>query len=280
MHDRLITPEVLQRRSDAIILNMHSMVRNGMDPKWIRDLEKESPRRRKDLTQVQLGTKPAAIHLAEPFETFGDLLGEKSFLSYFPSEKDTGIIVVFDQETVSVWNPDLVIKTLNDHPEYSEGIPSPYDHSSFADFLEKQGPSKKEGIAFGLLLGYPQIAVERFVEYNGSAWDAANFLWEKAATFGIPILAPEPLVLLDLHETSTLHNPEIKKEFIRLAKLFQYPDQEIIEYVASLRPADVPGWQFLTSGNLTTKEEQQMREAYDASRFDAKLDRFLTSYGV
>lgn len=132
----------------------------------------------------------------------------------------------------------------------------------------------------GLVLGYPRIAVEQFERYFGKALTVAEKLWAKAEAQGVPTTVNQPIYLFDIHEPGNFQEPVVRDEFVRLAKLFQYPEVDLVEYVSQLRIADIPGWGYMTSGSTTQKDEYIARENYRLSNFDQKLEALLKEYAL
>lgn len=281
MAEKIIPAEILQQRSDTIILGMRRMVKAGADPKFLRYLEDDSPRKHRDLIQVYLGIKPCATQLIDVFDFYsvGDDLDDMGYLEYFPQEKDTGVKVSVHGYSCSVWNPDLVTEVLEEHNDLKAMVHvSPADHKGFGKFIDSLyfGKKREDFVLHGIILGYPRIAAEMFTDYNGLATSTAQKLWRTAVTRGIipQTQAPNPF-LWDLNDEGGIQEQAIRDEFVRLARRIGYPNTDLVNYVQGLRMADVPGWQFLTSGDATLPQEQRIRDQFAASGFDAKFARFL-----
>lgn len=289
MVERIVSAEVLQQRADTIIIGMRRAVDNGMDPQSFRYLEEEPySRKHRDLVQVYLGIKPCATHLLEVLDYY-DIDGlsprdDTRYLNHFPKTKDTGVTVLVDSLSCSIWNPPLVEEVLDEHRDLKAMVPvSPSDWLAFGNLLESfySCTTDADVLLHGVMLGYPRSAVEMFTKYYGVAVDDGQQIWKLAEAKGIIPQAPEPTsVLFDLHGMFGIHEPLIRDEFVRLAVLAGYPKADVVNYIQGLRAADIPGWQFFTSGNVTLAEEKRTRDQFAASWFDDKYTRFLNTLGV
>lgn len=278
------SPEILQQQSDSIILGMRRMIQSGLKPEEIAFLERDEPRKHRDLIQVYLGIKPAASHLDDPFSVYDSFDGTDYF-EHFPKKKDAGIEVLRNSfvDGGIVWNPALVQHVLTENadlPEVREIDGSKDSVERFFGDLER-GREKSRLIVNGILLGYPRRAAELFVEFHAKAFYLSNSIWQRAESMGISIQAPLPKeYIFDLHEEGGIHDTKIKDEFVRLAQLTRFGDLELISYVRGLRAANIPGWQYFTSGNETIEDEKRATSLYEASQFDKKLGLLLKEYGL
>lgn len=288
MSTRALSVEILQQRSDAIILGMRKAVDNGMNPKFFRHLEDGNPRKHRDLVQVYLGIKPCATYLTDVMDYYDtkpygqrDNIGH---LKFFPTADDTGITVLTDSVSCSVWNPEQVTEILANHRDLKDRVQTnPSNRDEFGDLLGSFYDSvRAEDILLqGVILGYPRSAVEAFVNYYGTAIEVAQQIWQQAIIRGAcPQTYPPEIPLFDLHDAPGIYDPKIKREFVRLARLIGYPNIDVINYIEGLRVAEVPGWQFFTSGDFTLNDENKMREQFAASQFDTKFAGLLKDFGV
>lgn len=282
MHERNTKPEILQQRADTFIMSLRNMVRAGLNPYEFQLLEEYASRRLRDVVQVYLGIKPAASYTPEVAETFFTI--RRSYVSLLSHEKDIGFSVfqTYDQDGTSCWNPLFVADILNENNDLrGASLLNPYDYKNFGSFLDGTDGNEipDRDVLEGLVFGIPRIAADQFSRYYIPSYILAEQLFETARDYGVTIKANPPLFLLDLSDSDGLHNPDIRDEFVRLAELFHYPNQELLFYIRNLRLADVPGWRYITSGQITNTEEKHNRDLYENSQFEKKFQRFLNEYG-
>lgn len=300
--ERSVSSDVLQMRADLLIEGLQRMFDNGLELEQIIALEQENPRAHRDMLQVYLGLKPAAtfLHPVEKAYSWkrwsdkGNRSTNTAGFEFFPQQQDSRITVL--RATGIMWNPHLVEQVLLDNLDITQNLrhqlPTPYgDQYGFSSELARicsDGNSSTNHLLAGLLLGYPRTAVELFTRHEGRIIPHSHYLAERARHRGIyeGSLIPESV------DDFVRDIDGVRAEFVRLERLLMYrkskprnalkrkiykAKQEYVEYMAGLRYAEVPGSPFVTSGDLTLEKEKVIRDRYEASGLDAKLEELLES---
>lgn len=295
MAERLVTPEILQARSDAIIKGIQRSIDNGLDPSKLQEIENNHRSRlhHRDLFGLYLGLKPL-------FREFGPL-GTPSvygtynpddanaYLQYLPQEKDTGIRTLWDKRCV--WNPALVASIFEENSELIPGnvYVNPYDTGWFSNLVihlhEPYAPEEAR-VLLGLIYGYPKDATRLFSKYGGlQVRDAMNVILYKADSRGDKLPWEPPIGTMQLAENIN----GVRDDLDRLIQLPGFTpeelgvDKDVIDYALLVRNADIPYFPFATILNpqtgrhITFDEEAKMRRDYEASKMDEKLSHLLSS---
>lgn len=291
MAERLVTPEILQTRSDAIIKGIQRAIDNGLNPSKLREIEinQRSKLHHRELLGVSLGLKPL-------FAEFGpqgtpSVYGTYSFSS-FPQEKDKGIETSWHNGFV--WNPAMVNTVFQGHKEL---IPdnvyvNPYNKKWFSNllaslqlFASEPNAPEQANVLLGLLYGYPKEAARLFSKYGVRVGDDMDKIYSKAHSSGRKLSWKPPISTLQLAENTS----GVRDDLARLTQLPEFApeelgvDKEVIDYALLVRNADIPYFPFATimnrkTGNhITHDEEAKMRREYETSRMDEKLNRLLSS---
>lgn len=286
----LLNAEIVQNRAMAIIRSLEQMVDQGLPPIKIKNLESIDSKSHRDLFLVYLGLKPAATHLNEVESHY--FHNNRNYLDMMPAFEEIGLTVFhgFDIQAPVVWNPDQEVEILSHNRELVAKVVKGISEWPFLrSLLEDQAVGKIDFAASlgsivqpyipweatylaGLLLGYPQQAAEKFANYYLEVSRVAELLWDEALQKRTIIDVSQPQTIREVRD-----NPKAKTAFIRLARMFNYPDQDLVKYVLEIRSAEVPGFQFTTSGRNTTTFERRMSYLYKSSGLDDKLNSFLNN---
>lgn len=294
MTERLVTPEILQARSDAIIKGIQRAIDNGLDPHKLKEIENHQWSRwhHRDLFGVYLGIKPLFKEfgpdgIPHVYKTYKPD-DTDTYLQYLPQEKDTGIRALWDNGFV--WNPAMAVSIFEEHQDI---LPdnfnlNPYDKEWFLNLIinlhEPNIPEEAE-VLLGLLYGYPENAARLFSKFGGfkvrNAMDAIYYRAD-SRRHNLPWKPPIGAMQLAVNLNGVRDD---------LARFIQLPgfapeelgvDKEVIDYALLVRNADTPYFPFATilgpeiGRHITHEEEIKMRRDYEVSKMDEKLSRLLS----
>jgi len=300
-----LSREDLQERTGAVFNSIGRMMEAGFNTAQLGGLERTFPRDHRDFWMVFLGLKPCSW-LPNPVTNC-----YKEYFEFLPEEKDIGIRVSANTQDIKVgyapwfWNIKMVQEVLGSTPEKIFEYPYSYCEVEIRQGLEKARDEvigldagagddeierKIRSLRFyygltnnaaveGVLLGYPLAAARLFGKFHRGLVEAAENQWRYAKRDGVELSCPEPpksiadLILnTDGARTQLLDLFERSNHFDPLEEGFY---GEMYRYLKGVRLANVPGFGYVTCGDLTRVEELSSRRLFAESGFDVELTRLL-----
>lgn len=298
----LATPEILQIRSDAIIASMQHMVEAGLKPENILELERQRPTDHRDFLMLYLGLKPYANFLDAVVDCYD------GYFDLFPGSLQTGVQVTIPRDIekyCDAWNYPLLKSVLSEISDDLLVFPLCTIHGPLDDMQENarlklswlmNTPADNNDPEFfvrvfirefvnsrtypnfpleAVVFGYPVVAGELFGKNHLVMIEEADRLWRQAEEDGMQLELECPTAPLHL----TQNRDGCRTEFVMLAEKLGC-DPNLLDFVKHMRSADVPGYPYLTSGDLTKDEECRLTELYGSSALDGKLKNFLEQFGA
>jgi hypothetical protein len=295
MKESLLTAEILQTRSDAIVNGIQKAIENGLDPRKLQEIESNQWSRwhHRDLFGVYLGLKPLFREfgphgIPQVYKTYKPD-DTDTYLQYLPQEKDTGVRTLWNNGLVL--NPMLVASIFDKHRKIltDNDFLNPHDEEEFTKTITiLHGPHMPEeaDVLLGLLYGYPESAASLFSKFGGlKVRDIMNKIWYEADYRGHKLPYTPPIGTMHLADNAN----GVRDDLARLIQLPGFAPEElginkdVIDYALLVRSADIPYFPFATIMNsetgrhITHNEEAKMRRDYEASKMDEKLIRLLSS---
>ncbi|OGK39830.1 hypothetical protein A3F34_02900 [Candidatus Roizmanbacteria bacterium RIFCSPHIGHO2_12_FULL_44_10] len=281
--------EVLTGKTEALVASLDSAMREGnLDPKLVRSLKSGAPRIHDDIILTYLGLKPATalvwyeldLH-NEEFYAQGYLA--QTYVKHFPTAAQGGTDIVIDlvpddrADIASLWNQEAIEAVVASHPDVFIGEVDYTDPSFLAEelaYFQCNNTSPEEDLIFGLLLGFPRSAVEPFAEHCPQIIAICEVRQSKDTRFFNRESTRSPLGQIKYNENGARDRLTAFLE----ASEFRV-DPALLNYISRMRPAEVPGFRFATTGPIS-EYEKQLTATWEASGVNAKLERLLVSHGV
>jgi hypothetical protein len=275
------TPRNLQIRADAVVEGHKQAFERGLNPESVLTLRYQNPWSFEDFLLLQLGLKPASVLLTNVAFTY---LDGKNYLDCFKAVRESGVSVNFSPYDPSIfWNPQLTRKVLRENEDlfekakqdvpdlmYWDATPEMDEFSYLLGFISSPQSPLSSTIMAGVLHGFPRRASEAFAEHYRNITPAIAWTIQKAMNQGQEF---------DLSQTIGVRtlctDPEFRDRITSMARLFGHPNERLIQYMAKIRYADIPGTPYVTSGNINRGAEMELKKAFQTSKVALKLDRLL-----
>lgn len=283
------TTEILVGRTDVLISALDTAIREGnLDPNLVRSLKSGAPRVHDDLVMVYLGLKPSAVLIWYEVTLYHgsfyrDGYRAINYLKHFPISDleggNFGVALISDDraEVASYWNQPVVEKVVRNNPDVFEGE---FDYSNAQTLAEELAyfqsvdTNPDEGRIFGLLLGFPRSAVESLARYAEVVVAICEARKHKDLQFFNSESEKMPFGQILYNENGA------RDRLVAFLEASEFRvDPGVLDYIRSLRPAEVPGYRYATTGPISD-HETQLTAAWEASGVDAKLEALLEAHGV
>ncbi len=285
--------ETLQRKAGVLVQTLDTSMWEGqLDPRLVRSFQSGAARTHQDLLLVYLGLKPAASLLT--VEVYGrnesfyrDNYSIHDYMLRFPLAAQGGsdLRVVYAEEftgdILAVWNPGTVTLAIRRNPDVFRSVTISPEDSSFGYLFysfarHPTGPF--EDRIYGLLVGIPRDDVERFAAYDEPLYELCSDLETLAQREGLvlfnqnSLLTPPAQVGYNADGVRDRVVTFVEQRGIEV-------DPKLMNYIRQIRPAEVPGFRYVTTGPLSD-HERQLTQAWESSQIDQKLEALLASHGV
>lgn len=279
-------PEILQARSDAFVTGVESAFKSGLSPQNLIDLEQGYLRYHQDMQRVFLRiNKPAATGMDRVFHAYRT--AEVDYIPLLPLTSLPDIDIRYHPTGFNLWNLKDVREVMgrlaipgDERTERLVKNPEDPRFGNFLNFISSEmanyGGLK---ILFGVLVGIPEEDARIFDSLRIPFKKVIDRRWGEALEEGLKINFPRPENIAHL-----CADEELRKEYFAYASCLsedvKNPQRfaEVDHFVSVARPADVPGFKYLTFEPGGSEVEQQIREAYEVSGIQQKLESLLNPY--
>lgn len=279
-------PSILQTRSDAFALGVESAFKSGLPPQNLIYLEQRYLRHHQDMQRVFLRiNKPAATGLDQVFHAYR--ASEVDYLPFLPLVSTPDIDIRYNLARFNLWNlkdvREIMTRLAIPGDERTERLVKDPEDPRFGNFLNfitsemaNYGGLK---ILLGVLVGIPEEDAKIFDGLRNSFKTTIDTRWNEASKEGLKIdfLRPKNITYLCKDE-------ELRKRYFvyasTLSEDIRNPQRfaEVDHYISVARFADVPGFRYLTFEPVGSEIEEQIREAYEVSGIQQKIESLLTPY--
>lgn len=283
------TVDILQRKANVLIEALDKGIQRGaLDPYLPALFMHHTPDTHTDLMLVYLGLRPMAEHLGmelavrnPDFHRAGYTLHQ--YLRFLPQGKDGGTDLRFHEDSYvgdihAVWNPENTAQVLSAHTDLFD--PRWYDPSSpsfnyWIENVSKPGRRTIDEVRYGVVQGIPRADAEGFTEFAPLLDDLCDSVEEAARLRKIELFPEESLIT---PFGQLINDMEVRDRVVKFIEELGEPiDPTIMNYLKTLRPAQVPGFRYTTSGPVSA-HERMLAENWNASGLPQKLEELISKY--